>query len=169
MACQQQPATQATSSTAEVGTKMLALINDRKYDDAITMGLQAITGQPRDAIIYRWIAIAYTGHASNDAAHSKKWLESAANYADKSIDAAPADELNRHSIAHIWEWMGDFDPEKRCGDYAKSMSILKETSEHLRSDTFQIGDKTAPAAPLKKDIESNISKLATKETNAKCN
>lgn len=159
---------QPVAGVQVVGPKMTALMKEHRYQDAVDVGLRGLQHNSKDDLIYFFIAEAYEVWATQEPARKSELLKLAADYAQKSVSTDPEDYGNDVGNASVLEYIGDHDDVNRCSDYKSSKALLDAALIGLRSDTFKAGSYDEASAPVRSEVLSLQSEIASKLTQANC-
>lgn len=166
---QSAPTLTKTKSRSEIGAEMTKLRQQHRYDEAINLGESGIRGEPEDAVLYRSIAVVYADRAQNDPRNRERWLQSAVEFVDKSLEVRPGDPFNTSAVAEALESIGDLSGNGKCGLYVRAQSLWQRAAaQALDRPTVTTGGEALSTAPIKPAAESEISRITSKRRANNC-
>ena len=160
------------ANNQDLGTRMVTYLKERRFDDAVQAGLQALKHDPSDEMIYNEIGVIYLTRAQEDAKSRDLWVKDAVSYTEKALmlnrkDADVAGVAMFHH-ARNFERAGDLATVERCSYYERSRMILKNRATQLQGDHIELEGKTFPLAPLRDENEKVLAEVSAKARNADC-
>jgi hypothetical protein len=115
----------------DLGSKIIELLRQHRYDDAITAARNGIRGNPRDdAQIYSWLGMIYVTRAHEDTVKRESDLAAGTDSARKSVTMAAADDkaLMLYDASTIFESAGDIGTSRNCDYYREAEELLRPLS-----------------------------------------
>jgi hypothetical protein len=167
--CQERPKLTTSKSRSEIGAEITRLTQQRRYDEAVNLGLSGITGKPEDAALYRSIAVVYTVRAQSDPQNRERWLQSAVELIDKSLSFSTPDPLDKSAGAQAFETIGDLSEDKSCQLYKRAESLWKEAAAEAEDHpTVTMGSQVVSTASIKQTAETEIGRISSKRKARNC-
>lgn len=154
-------------------SQMVAYTKQGRYDDAIQVGIKALENKPTDELVYQQIATVYLIRAGKDDALRDQWVSKAISYTEKalSLNSKDKDVAGVHVLleALSFESAGDLSSAERCAYYQRARKLLTDRIPLLQGEQLTIEGKAYPLAPLRKENDKIVARIAEKTTKAGCN
>lgn len=157
-----------TGASIGVVPKMQEYTRERRYEEAVRIGLHSLKNVPADDTILQQIAVVYLRRAQIEPDNKARDAGQAVEYAEKALASNPANQANLYGTARVLDIAGDFSTARKCEFYKRSVSIFQERVSLLQSETISVGDKNMKTAPLKQENEYLLNRVKTKIAKAGC-
>jgi hypothetical protein len=145
----------------DVIARMQEDVRERRYDDAVQVGLSSLKNLPSDDVVLQQIGIVYLRRAQIEG-QPERWVAQAAEYTEKALSVNPGDQVNLYSSARALEIAGDFSAARRCAYYARSATLLEQRLPLLTGDHLMMNGQPAAAEPLRQENDSLLTRVRTK-------
>ncbi|MGA2435013.1 MAG: hypothetical protein ABSG25_06970 [Bryobacteraceae bacterium] len=152
-------------------TRMLGLIANDQYDDAVAAGLKAIHYKPEDADIYQPLAVMCLNRAQKDRSDRERWVRDGISYAQKGLAARPSGDsylFDSYSAARNLEAFGDLTAQRKCDCYKQALWLLESDLPLLKQDSLMLNGKLLALAPMRKENDAATARLKTKVKDNSC-
>lgn len=137
-------------------TKMAQLTKSGRFDEAIDLGLHAITGGAGDDSIYQMIAETYFIRAIHDKDQSGKWTKLGADYSDKALSSNPKDIANVFNVGMNYMIAGDDLDTGGCEYYRKAKVIFENLAPQLQANSASTQGRTVRLAAFRKQNQEQL-------------
>lgn len=153
-------------------SQMTSYAKQGRYDDAVQLGLELLTNDPSDEIVYQQIADVYLIRAQKDRDKRDEWVAKAVSYVQKSLSFNSKDRdtagVHLFQDARSFESAGDLSADKRCTYYDRARKLLEDRASRLQGDQVTLAGKTFPLEPLRKENDKVLTGVKDKATKAGC-
>lgn len=168
----EKPATGNRLLLHNVGPQMVKYTKEGRYDEAIQTGLQSLTNESSDEIIYEGIATVYLVRAEKESDKRELWVDNAISYTKKALalNSKEQDAAGVHLFqdARAFEVAGDLSTTKKCTYYSCARKILMDRIPLLQGEQLIVEGKPYPLAPLRNENGKRLAEVNAKVAHAGC-
>lgn len=143
----------ASAPSGDVIQRMQEFTRQRRYDDAIQLGVKSVHNLPSDYIVLQQIALVCLRQAQIESGDRENWTRQAVGYADKAIANNPHEQANLYDSARVFEIAGDFSGGSKCSYYGRSAELFQERIPLLIGDQMMVAGKLTPTVALRNEQE----------------
>lgn len=148
--------------------QMQEYTRERRYDDAIQIGLRSLKHSSADDVILQQIAVVYLRRAQIESGDQAQYTAQAVEYAEKALAANSTNQLDLYDTARVFDIAGDFSAGKKCDYYKRSVSIFQDRAPLLGGESVSLEGKNVPTAGLRQENGYLLQRVQAKMSKAGC-
>ncbi len=157
-----------SAASGDVIQRMQEFTRQRRYEEAVQLGLKSVQKTPSDYTVLQQIAMVYLRQAQIESGERENWARQAVGYADRAIASNPREQANLYDSARVFEIAGDFSGGLKCSYYGRSLELFQERAPLLTGEQVMIAGKATPTAVLRSEQEFLAGRVKTKMQKSGC-